>query len=111
MNKFILSLLFLFLTCGSVRAAENGYDHTIRNAAQMPPDWFTCEATQDCSLAPVPCELDLAVNKSHVADAKTAICSHFGCMGSCDGTVQYNNSFPVCDQGQCVTRRPPGFNL
>jgi len=38
-----------------------GYDTTMRSALKLPPEWFTCKTTSDCTLAHVPCSTSLAI--------------------------------------------------
>jgi hypothetical protein len=110
MHKISISLLLVsVLACQAAFAGESDYDLKIRKAAGMPPEWFTCKVAGDCGVVPVPCALSLAVNGNHLSDAQNAIMKIFPNSG-CNASM-LDNSFAVCDEGQCVTRRPKGYSF
>jgi len=87
----------------STVAAESDFDIKVRKETKMPSEWFTCKSSVDCGLAYTPCGPSLAVNMNHKTKAQGAICKTWNCQVGCDGSA-IDNSYAVCDEGQCVTK-------
>lgn len=76
------------------------YDARIRAEAKLPAQWFTCKSSKDCALVSVPCQSDLAVNASHVDEAREALIKEYPfCLGT-----SLNDTQAACEEHQCVTK-------
>lgn len=100
MRGFLLFLLLALVPSGVGAHHLDDFDRHIREEASLPAGWFACRAEQDCALVQVPCRSRLAVNGSHVDDAREALISAYPfCLGS-----DLEDTEAACEKGQCVTR-------
>lgn len=97
------ALLFLTLFLAPLSALAHhldDYDAHIRQEAKLPTAWFSCHASKDCDLVPVPCRSGLAVNSRHIDEARAALVDAYPfCLGSA-----LDDTEAACEEGQCVTR-------
>ena len=105
----LLTLTACLLFAASAHAGEAAYDFTtydgtMRKAARLQPEWFACQTTADCALLSIPCMASLAVSAAHKNEAQAAIDKKFNPSFGCDATM-IDNSFAICEKGQCLTRR------
>jgi len=85
---------------------ESAYLTTIRKRANMPPEWFICKTSSDCSLIPIPCSpTDLAVCNAHKTEAEHALLNLYSAGIVCPSPIPEPSS-AVCNNGQCVTSFP-----
>jgi hypothetical protein len=107
-------LLVSLLACQQAFAVESDYDARIRKATSMPPEWFACAVKTDCDVVPLPgnCTVSIAVSRKHLSDAKNAInaVAKVFLDEECFAPA-LDNTFAVCVEGQCVTKRPEGYSL
>jgi hypothetical protein len=105
----ILRLMFLAATlCQSAIAAETA-DDVLSNSishsalAPMPEQWFSCDASNDCTWVGYDCDGDgYAVNVQHIEDAYGVFCLTNHLCSACKKSAP-PNSKAVCEAGHCVT--------
>jgi hypothetical protein len=80
---------------------------------KMPPEWFTCKESSDCSIAKIPCGDSLAVNDLHWNETISQLCTaegDYNCAGPCRA-IMPDNPYPICENGWCVAKQqPPSWN-
>lgn len=80
------------------------YDARIRAEAKLPSKWFACKLASDCTLVHVPCQSGLAVNASHLDEAREALIRAYPfCLGQ-----SLSDTEPVCEKRQCLTKSTKG---
>lgn len=95
---FLIGLLAL--TKDAVAHHLEHYDVHIRAEAKLPSEWFNCKKKDDCTLVSVPCRSSLAVNSTHVDEAREALITAFPfCLGQ-----SIDDTEAVCEHSQCVTK-------
>ena len=86
--------------------AQGTYDERLRSEFSLPPDFFFCEKTDDCTLVSIPCSPSLAVSRAHLLGAQLKICGEAGgCLSgppACTNVLE-DTSRAVCDNRQCIT--------
>jgi hypothetical protein len=99
--KFLLVVMSMLALTENVAAHHlDDYDARIRSQAKLPADWFSCKTKDDCTLVSVPCESGLAVNSSHVDEAREALITAIPfCLGQ-----SYDDTEATCEHGQCATK-------
>lgn len=101
MNLLPLWLLAFWAAFAPIAFAHHldDYDARIRGEAALPAEWFACKSARDCELVSVPCQSDLAVNASHVDQAREALIQRYPfCLGT-----SLHDTEALCKERRCAT--------
>lgn len=97
-NKFFLIIFLSFLIMSQSLIAED----FVKQDQQCVKDWATCTLDSDCVIIQKRCELIIAVNKIHEAEAHDCLVQHEMAIDcALDKLYLDEDLSAVCDQGQC----------